>query len=87
MNSQVSHWDTRQGYVPFYGNESCGEELWTRVPRIVLLCRKETRGYRRKKCFRVVFQEMEILSNDISWSNFEFERMIRNTKGILLLLF
>jgi hypothetical protein len=27
MNSQVSHWDTRQGYVPFYGNESCGEEL------------------------------------------------------------
>jgi hypothetical protein len=46
--SQVLHIDDRQGKVPFCDVEACARELWTRVSRIFLLCRKETKGLSEK---------------------------------------
>jgi hypothetical protein len=34
--------------VPFCDVEACARELWTRVSRIFLLCRKETKGLSEK---------------------------------------
>jgi hypothetical protein len=42
------HFDDRQGNVPFCDVEACARELWTRVSRIFLLCRKETKGLSEK---------------------------------------
>ena len=74
--SQVLHFDDRQGEVPFRDAEACDRELCTKVSRKCLLCRKETEGLSEKMdvCFRVVFQNMDILVDDIS--DFEIERMI-----------
>jgi hypothetical protein len=70
--SQVLHFDDRQGKVPFCDVEACARELWTRVSRIFLLCRKETKGLSEK---------MEDVSGSFfkTWKfllNFEIERMI-----------
>ena len=46
--SQVLPFDDRQGKVPFCDVEACVRELWTRVSRIFLLCRKETKGLSEK---------------------------------------
>ena len=74
IKSQVLHFDDRQGKVPICDVEACARELWTRVSRIFLLCRKEGVIGENGRCFRVVFQNVEILVDDIS--NFEIERMI-----------
>ena len=45
MNLQVLHWPTPNGIVPQSGGDSSwGRLLCTRVSRMFLLCRKETRG-------------------------------------------
>ena len=44
INLQVLHWPTPQGKVPQGDDNSWGRLLWTRVSRIFLLCRKETKG-------------------------------------------
>jgi hypothetical protein len=46
--SQVLHFDGKQGKMPFCDAEACAGELWTRVSRIFLLCRKETKGLSEK---------------------------------------
>ena len=43
MNLQVLHWPTSQS-----GDDSCARLLCTRVSRMFLLCRKETRGLLKK---------------------------------------
>ena len=48
IKSQVLHFDDRQGKVPICDVEACARELWTRVSRIFLLCRKETKGLSEK---------------------------------------
>jgi hypothetical protein len=45
---QVLHFDDRQGKVPFCDVEICARELWTRVSRIFLLCREETKRLSEK---------------------------------------
>jgi hypothetical protein len=63
--SQV-HFDDRQGKVPFCDVEACARELWTRVSRIFLLSRKETKGLSEK---------ME----DASWSFFKIWKFLLMT--------
>ena len=48
INLQVLHWPTPQGKVPQGDDNSWGRLLWTRVSRIFLLCRKETKGLLEK---------------------------------------
>ena len=48
INLQVLHWPTPQGKVPQGDVNSWGRLLWTRVSRIFLLCRKETKGLLEK---------------------------------------
>ena len=46
--SHVLHWPTPQGKVPQGDDNSWARLLWTRVSRIFLLCRKETKGLLQK---------------------------------------
>ena len=49
MNLQVLHWPTPHGKVPQSGGDSSwGRLLCTRVSRMSLQCRKETRGLLEK---------------------------------------
>ena len=48
INLHVLHWPTPQGKVPQGDDNSWGRLLWTRVSRIFLLCRKETKGLLEK---------------------------------------
>ena len=48
INLQVLHWPTHRGKVPQGGDNSWSRLLWTRVSRIFLLCRKETKGLLEK---------------------------------------
>jgi hypothetical protein len=74
--SQVLHFDDRQGKVPFCDVESCARELWTRVSDGYFCCVEKRLGVigENGRCFRVVFQNMEILVDDIC--NFEIESTI-----------
>ena len=45
---QALHWPTPQGKVPQVDDNSWGRLLWTRVSRIFLLWRKETKGLLEK---------------------------------------
>ena len=77
INLQVLHWPTPQGKVPQGDDNSWGKLLWTRASRIFLLCRKETMSKgvigEYERCFRVTFEDVKILPNDIT--DFEIERM------------
>ena len=57
IKSQVLHFDDRQGKVPICDVEACARELWTRVSRIFLRCRKETKGLSEKKMFQGRFSK------------------------------
>ena len=48
INLQVLHWPSPQEKVPQDGDNSWSRVLWTRVSRIFLLCRKETKGLLEK---------------------------------------
>ena len=48
INLQVLHWPSPQEKVPQGGDNSWSRVLWTRVSRIFLLCRKETKGLLEK---------------------------------------
>ena len=48
INLQVLHWPTPQGKGPQGDDNSLGRLLWTRVSRIFLLSRKETKRLLKK---------------------------------------
>ena len=68
INLQVLHWPTPQGKVPQGDDNSWGRLLWTRVCRIFLLCRKETKG---------LLEKME----DVSGSFFKMTSRTLKLKG------
>jgi hypothetical protein len=75
---QVLHFDDRQGKVPFCDVEACAREYALGFHAGYFCCvEKKLRGRvigENGRCFRVVFQNMEILVDDMY--NFEIERMI-----------